>query len=214
MKRLTCFLAALALGLSLSLSATAGGGFLVKAGVSNSNMDLNKDVASVISEDVFSGSFFKNFTSFNVGVGYRTGAWNGFKFQPELVYNVRGTRIDDATNWKMGYLEMPLNLQWGLDLILLRPFLQVAPCIGYSFANATSDTQAGNTLGPVTRDASRFEYGLSVGGGLDLMNRVQLSVTYNWNFGPVANLNEYQDQVASIERRNARCLQISLAYMF
>ncbi len=214
MKRLVCVSAAFVAGLLVSLSAFAGGGFLIKAGLSNSNMDLNKDVASVISEDVFSGSFFKNFNSFNVGVGYRTGSWNGLKFQPELVYNVRGTRVDDATSWKMGYLEMPLNLQWGLDLILLRPFVQVAPCIGYSFSNNISDTNAGNTLGSVTKDASRFEYGLSIGGGLDLLNSIQLSVTYNWNFGPVANLSAYRDRIGTIERRNARCLQVSLAYMF
>ena len=55
---------------------------------------------------------------------------------------------------------------------------------------------------------------LGLGGGLDLMNRVQISVNYNWNFGPVANLSAYKDKVGSIERRNARCLQISLAYMF
>ena len=102
MKRLVCVSAAFVAGLIVSLSAFAGGGFLIKAGLSNSNMDLNKDVASVISEDVFSGSFFKNFNSFNVGVGYRTGVWNGLKFQPELLYNVRGTRVDDATSWKMG----------------------------------------------------------------------------------------------------------------
>lgn len=204
----------IALALVLSLSAFARGGFLVKAGLSNSNMDLNKDVATVISDDVLSGAFFKNFTGYHVGVGYRTGTWSGLRFQPELVYNVRGTRVDDATRWTMGYLEMPLNLQWGLDLIVLRPFIQVAPCIGYDFMNNTSDTAAGNALGTVTTEANRFEYGLSVGGGLDIMNSLQLSVNYNWNFGPVANLTAYKDRVESIERRNARCLQISLAYIF
>ena len=55
---------------------------------------------------------------------------------------------------------------------------------------------------------------LSVGGGLNIMNSLQLSVNYNWNFGPVANLTAYKDRVEGIERRNARCLQISLAYIF
>lgn len=210
MKRLL----SLALALVLSLSAFARGGFLVKGGLSNSNMDLNRDVANVISEDVFSGAFFKNFTGYHVGFGYRTGTWSGLRFQPELLYNVRGTRIDDVTKWRMGYLEMPLNLQWGLDLIVFRPFVQVAPCIGYDFYNKTSSTTAGETLGPVTTAANRFEYGLSVGGGLDIMNSIQISVNYNWNFGPVANLTAYKDKVEGIERRNARCLQISLAYLF
>ena len=210
MKRFFVILAALLIG----FTASARGGFLVKAGLSNSNMDLNRDVASVISEDVLSGAFFKNFTGYHVGVGYRTGIWSGLRFQPELLYNVRGTRVDDATRWSMGYLEMPLNVQWGLDLIVMRPFIQVAPCIGYDFLNNTSETAAGHALGTVTTDANRLEYGLSVGGGLDILNSFQISVNYNWNFGPVANLDAYQDKVVGIERKNARCLQISLAYIF
>ena len=210
MKRFFVILAALLIG----FTASARGGFLVKAGLSNSNMDLNRDVASVISEDVLSGAFFKNFTGYHVGVGYRTGTWSGLRLQPELLYNVRGTRVDDATRWSMGYLEMPLNVQWGLDLIVMRPFIQVAPCIGYDFLNNTSETAAGHALGTVTTDASRLEYGLSVGGGLDILNSFQISVNYNWNFGPVANLDAYQDKVVGIERKNARCLQVSLAYIF
>ena len=210
MKRFFVILAALL----ICFTASARGGFLVKAGLSNSNMDLNRDVASVISEDVLSGAFFKNFTGYHVGVGYRTGTWSGLRLQPELLYNVRGTRVDDATRWSMGYLEMPLNVQWGLDLIVMRPFIQVAPCIGYDFLNNTSETAAGHALGTVTTDASRLEYGLSVGGGLDILNSFQISVNYNWNFGPVANLDAYQDKVVGIERKNARCLQVSLAYIF
>ncbi len=212
MKRIVSLAAASVAGLLLSLSASAGG-FLIKAGLSNSNMDLNRSIATVIS-DVLSGSDFKNFTNFNVGIGYRTEAWNGFKLQPELLYNVRGSRIDNITNWKMSYVEMPVNVQWGIDLILLRPFLQVAPFLGYDFTNYTDNTERGQALGRVTTDANRFEYGLSVGGGLDLMNRIQLSVTYNWNFGAVANLEDYKEQIAGIKRLNARCLQISMAYMF
>ena len=214
MKRIVPIAAAAVAGLLLSMSASAQG-FLIKAGISNSNMDLNRDVASVIS-DVFSSSTFKNFTSYNVGIGYRTASWNNFKLQPELIYNVRGTRIDDLTNWKMAYLELPVNVQWGIDLILLRPYLQVAPFVGYDFLNVTSDTTAGNTLNDhkVTTDANRFEYGVSVGGGIDLLNRIQVSITYNWNFGDVANLDDYKDQIAGIERRNARCLQVSMAYLF
>ncbi len=209
MKKIVSLLAALML-----CGNAFAGGFLVKAGLSNSNMDMNRDVGSVISGDILGGSFFKNFTGYHIGAGIRTDSWNGFKLQPELLYNVRGTRVDDLTNWKMSYLEMPINLQWGLDLVILRPYLQVAPCIGYNFSNSISNTEAGGALEKVTSSANRFEYGLSVGGGLDLMNMIQLSLTYNWNFGQVADLSEYQDQIAGIKRSNARCLQFSVAYLF
>lgn len=210
MKRLIVVLAAL----SVAFSASARGGFLIKAGLSSSNMDLNRDVATVISEDVLGGAAFDNLTGYHIGAGYRTGTWSGLRFQPEVIYNLRGTRVDDVTSWKMGYLEVPLNLQWGLDLIVLRPFIQVAPTIGYDFMNVTSDTASGKALGNVTLDANRLEYGISVGGGIDLLNMLQFSVNYNWNFGSVANLSEYKDQIAGIERKYARCLQISLAYLF
>ena len=204
----------LVLALSLSLSSFARGGLVVKAGLTSSNMDLNRDVATVISEDIFGGSFFNNFTGYHVGAGYRTGTWSGFRFQPELIYNLRGTRIDKTTSWQMGYIEMPLNLQWGLDLILLRPFVQVAPVVGYGITNKTTDTDAGRALGEITAGAGRLEYGLGIGGGLDIMNSFQISVNYNWNFGPVANLSDYQERVSGITRGNARCLQVSLAYLF
>ena len=210
MKRLIIVLVAL----TAAFSASARGGFLIKAGLSSSNMDLNRAVAAVISEDVLGGAAFDNLTGYHFGFGYRTGTWSGLRFQPEVTYNLRGTRVDDATSWKMGYLEVPLNIQWGLDLIVLRPFIQVAPTIGYDFTNVTSDTASGKALGNVTLDANRLEYGLSVGGGIDLLNMLQLSVNYNWNFGSVANLSEYKDQVAGIERKYARCLQVSLAYLF
>jgi len=210
MKRFIIVLAALL----VAFSASARGGFLVKAGLSSSNMDLNRDVATVIDEAVLSGAVFNNLTGYHFGVGYRTGTWSGLRFQPEVIYNLRGTRVDDATSWKMGYVEVPLNLQWGLDLIVLRPFIQVAPTIGYDFMNVTSDTASGQALGNVTLDANRLEYGLSVGGGIDLLNTLQLSVNYNWNFGYVANLSAYKEQVAGIERKYARCLQVSLAYLF
>lgn len=210
MKRFIIVLAALL----VAFSASARGGFLVKAGLSNSNMDLNRDVATVISEDVLSGAVFDNLTGYHFGFGFRTGTFSGLRLQPELVYNLRGTHVDDATSWKMGYLELPVNIQWGLDLIVMRPFIQVAPTIGYDFMNITSDTASGQALGNVTLDANRLEYGLSVGGGIDLLNSLQLSINYNWNFGNVANLSAYKEQVAGIERQYARCLQISVAYLF
>ena len=213
MKRLVSCVAAVVASLLLSLSAPAKGGFVVKAGLTSSNMDLNRDVATVIS-DVLSESFFYNFTGYNFGVGYRTGTWNNFKFQPELVYNVRGTRVDDATNWKMSYLELPLNVQWGIDLILLRPYIQVSPFVGYDLMNVITDTGTGKTLEQVTSGANRFEYGISVGGGLDLINHLQLSITYNWNFGEVADLEAYKAEIAGISRKKARGLQLSLAYLF
>ena len=60
MKRIVSLAAASVAGLLLSLSASAGG-FLIKAGLSNSNMDLNHDIATVISHKFFNASINTGF---------------------------------------------------------------------------------------------------------------------------------------------------------
>lgn len=202
---------ALLLSLGAAFQASAEGDWLIKAGMSNSNLDLNTDIATAVSE-VFSKTYFTSYTGFNVGVGYQTDSWNGFKLQPELLYNICGTTVDDATAWRMGYLRLAPAVQWGIDFVIFRPFLQVSPYVGYDFSSKVhGDTEVGRRMLDFATDPSRIAYGLGLGGGVDIFNRVQVAVSYDWNFGYVANLEAYAAKIQGIERKNATCLQLSLA---
>ena len=213
MKKAAALAVALLVSLSAALRADAKGDWLIKGGVSNSNLDLNRDIATVVSE-IFSKTYFSTYTGYNVGVGYQTDSWNGLKLQPELLYNICGTTVDDATAWRMGYLRGSLGLQWGLDLVVLRPFLQVSPYAGYDFSNnVIGNTEVSQKMGDIAANASRLAYGVGLGGGIDLLNRMQISVSYDWNFGYVANLEAYAAKLKGIERKNATCLQLSLAIL-
>lgn len=211
MKRIIASAMALLLSLGTAYKASAEGDWLIKAGMSNSNLDLNTDIATAVSE-VFSRAYFTTYTGFNVGVGYQTDSWNGFKLQPELLYNICGTTVDDATAWRMGYLRLAPGVQWGIDFVVFRPFLQVSPYVGYDFySKVNGDTEVGRRMLDFATDPSRIAYGLGLGGGVDIFNRVQVSVSYDWNFGYVADLEAYAVKIQGIERKNAICLQLSLA---
>ena len=63
-------------------------------------------------------------------------------------------------------------------------------------------------------DANRFEFGLGVGGGIELVRKFQITAQYVWNFGNVANLQDYLDSARNISKDTFCALQISLGLMF
>ena len=73
-------------------------------------------------------------------------------------------------------------MQFGLDLVLLRPFIVVSPYIQYAIK---SDAQILNQ--PVD-DINRFDYGVGLGAGLDLW-KLQITGKYNWGLGKLKSAN-------------------------
>ena len=140
-------------------------------------------------------------TGYHAGITYKFDLPFGFAIQPSVLYHVKGSLVeapivgqDVYDVLKTGYVEVPVSFQWGPDLILFRPFLDVTPFVGYSVANNIS-----------WDGFQRMEYGLGAGIGLDLW-RFQLIGRYNWNFGPLysAARNDY----------NFGGVTLSLSFMF
>lgn len=138
----------------------------------------------------------ESITGYHAGLTYKFDLPFGFAIQPSLLYHMKGSAIADAfesgssVSLKTGYLEVPVSFQWGPDLILFRPFLDVTPFIGYGLNNSItgsytehmSDFKSKNSWDGI----NRLEYGLGIGAGLDLW-RLQIIARYNWNFGPLFN---------------------------
>ena len=132
-------------------------------------------------------------TGYHAGITYKFHLPVGFAIQPSLLYHMKSSQVDgvmaDLANfdYKMGYLELPVSFQWGPDLLLFRPFLDVSPYVGYALNNElTASTASAARLSAdfVNRweGINRLEYGLGLGGGLEIW-KVQLVCRYNWNFG-------------------------------
>ena len=140
--------------LCASFVVNAQSGFGIKFGVTFPEADVkNKDMG--------------NPTDYHAGVTYNQDLSLGFSFQPSLSFNSSKT---EAGN-KSGNLRIAASLQWGPDLLLFRPFLDVSPFASYRFGNVA--------------DNERWRYGLGLGGGVDIW-RFQVVCRYNWNRGGVS----------------------------
>ncbi len=102
---------------------------------------------------------------YNIGVAMKYNLpIRGTSIQPELSYVSRPISVSGSVQ-KGNYLELPLNLQAGFDLILFRPFIEVSPFVGYLLSKNSG--------------VPSFEYGVGVGGGIDIRS-FQLKAKYSW----------------------------------
>lgn len=127
-----------------------------------------------------------NYTGFHAGVAYQLDLPLGFSIQPELVYQQRGAKYNDpAKNMSVGFIELPVNIQWGPDLVLFRPYLMLSPYVGYAVMNRRYDPVNTNVLLKNQWDGvNRFEYGVGLGIGVEIW-KFQLSGKYCWSLGNV-----------------------------
>lgn len=163
-------------------------------------------------------------TGFNIGATAQLRLPLGFSIQPSLIYNSKATKVGGdlvSTSMNVGYLELPVSVQWGPDLLLFRPFVDITPFIGYALNNRIS-TEVRNVDPIVSRNEwgaynmNRFAYGLGLGAGLEVW-RFQILCRYNWNFGPLfdtdgtVNVQPVNDM---FKDKNFGGVTLSLAFMF
>ena len=131
----------------------------------------------------------KNATLWHAGVAWKMKLPLGFAIQPELTYQVKGVKINDvpsatAKDFKFnnGYIELGAGVQWGPDLIIARPYVFAQPFIGY-LVNPNKEIAA------VKDVTNKLEYGIGLGGGVELFKHFQLSVQWFKNLGKLVNGN-------------------------
>ena len=184
MKKLIIALAAL----MVSVSAFAQSGII--AGVTSSSTEL-KDAADNV----------KDITLYHIGLTRRI-SLGLIGIQPSLIYNVKGTRLEDfdskAINFKTGFLELPVQIQVGFPVAGFRPYAFVEPFLGYAITNgAKGENISVQQLQNIKWDniKNRLEYGAGLGAGIDLFNRLQVSVRYFWNLGELYDGAEIKDYI-------------------
>ena len=161
-------------------------------------------------------------TGFHAGVLYRFKVpVIGLAVQPELIYSqtkgnmqlytsLPGAAVSNTENgvgsgeFSVSYLQLPVALQMGLDLVLLRPYIQVVPYVGCNIANDFK-------IKDFKMDTDRFNYGIGVGAGIDIW-RLQVSGRYNWDLGKVADYK--WEGVDTFKGGQSRGFQLSLALFF
>ncbi len=128
----------------------------------------------------------KNVTLYHAGVAWKMKLPLGFAIQPELTYQVKGAKLEqfkgEELKYKNGYIELGAGVQWGPDLIIARPYVFAQPFIGY-LVNPNKEIAA------VKDVTNKLEYGIGLGGGVELFKHFQLSVQWFKNLGKLVNGN-------------------------
>lgn len=234
MKRIILIVAALAAMIPASaqgLKLADGIHYGVVGGFTSSNTNI-KHITS------------KSIALYHVGLTAKFNLGLGFAIQPALTYQVKGAKLSQVMEegaseevmhkfeYKIGYLELPVNIQWGPDLVAFRPFVFAEPFVGYALNNDLYDTFKLDDETNWTEDhlknkwkeygLNRLEYGLGLGAGFEFW-RIQLSAQWFWNFGPLYNsATEKIDgnhileniETAFTKKKNFQGVKVSLAIMF
>ena len=180
-------------------------GFVIKGGLAFQN--LNSGV------EALKNASFKTKLGWTAGIGYQTATWGGFSLQPEVLYRSKSieTVAFDQTlvTTTSSFIELPVNVQWGIDLLMLRPFVFASPYVGFNIGNKISGISETITTNKVTG-------GVGLGLGLEI-SKLQITAKYNWDFGGVASWYDYWSMMGE-QFKNLKLKEgsfhIGLAFIF
>ena len=103
-----------------------------------------------------------------------------------------------------------INIQWGPDLLIARPFIFASPFLGYNLGTKFSkETSLADTI---NKNFHRFEYGLGLGLGINVW-KLQITGKYNWNFGRITNWSDATSNVKGLDPA-ARTFEIAVGLRF
>lgn len=195
---------------SLLVAVSAHAQFGVVAGITSTKSNLKEAWADV-----------KNITQYHVGLTYKLDL-GLLAIQPSILYNMKGTKLDVASadvtaaelDYKTGYIEVPVQLQLGLNLGVARIYGFAEPFIGYAITN--SATLGGKDLKADWENVkNRLEYGVGLGAGVELIKHVQVSVKYFWNMGDMYGTNiSFAGITKTISEQKASGIAASVALLF
>ena len=221
MKKIISFIAVCAVALSISFSANAQEKFGVKGGLNLTN--LSGDVVADI-KDAFS-----TYTGFNVGVALNVGLPFGLAIQPEVLYSQSGAKItetlpllgDMAAIVSVGSIQIPVGIQWGIEVGPVRPFVQAVPYISFPISHVSKIDVGGEiSKKELANDLfSSFDYGVGLGAGVDIW-KLQASLKYNWALGSFVKVNEQNTQdiidQLGVDLKGTKLsgLEVSVAFFF
>ena len=220
MKKLVSIFAAIIIAAVLSTDADARR-FGIKAGVNVTDLNV-ENVESV-------GAL-----GYQAGISWQFDLPLGFAIQPDILYHVKATKFDQIeSQLGFGYVEVPVNIQWGLRLAdrKVRIFAQASPFVGYAVAQTGDfdsvfdqmgvDKELLDKVGVNTdgigewANVNRFSDGAGLGAGVQF-GFLQLTAQYNWNFGNLLDLKdaEWEEIKGKFNETNHSGYTISLAILF
>ena len=199
----------IAIAAFLLVAASAYAQLGVVAGITSSKTDVKEAYADV-----------NNATMYHVGLTYKMDL-GLLAIQPSILYNMKGAKFDslssattiDDFEYKTGYVEVPVQVQAGLDLSLARVYGFVEPFVGYAVTNGIK--YSGDVKSTWDNMKTKLEYGVGLGAGVELIKHVQVSVKYFWNMGEMYGKDITIGSVKqSLSDQKANGIAASVAILF
>ena len=131
-------------------------------------------VANVHFKDLPSELKSKNISGFHIGP---TAEWTipvvGLGLDFSLLYSKMGMDIGNTTI-KSDYLDIPLNLKWKIGIPAAKVFVAAGPFVGFRLGGGKIWEVISNQI-----EAKTFSAGLNMGGGVELIQHLQIGVNYH-----------------------------------
>ncbi len=175
---------------------------------------------------------FKGVSLFHAGIAYKVKLPLGFAIQPALTYEMKGANLEQvksineglsSLSTKAGYIQLGAGIQWGIDLLVARPFLLVQPFFGYQ----VTGSEKLNVLNASGEEYNNFfktaknklEYGFELGGGVEVVKHIQVSVVWFKNLGYLYDGDKITDVGAAIigaykDTKNYSGIKVSVGIFF
>ena len=218
MKKILTFLVAV-----LATASVAHAQFGIIGGFTSSKTSID---TKNISEN------FKGVSLFHAGIAYKVKLPLGFAIQPALTYEMKGANLDQvksineglsSLSTKAGYIQLGAGIQWGIDLLVARPFLLVQPFFGYQ----VTGSEKLNVLNASGEEYNNFfktaknklEYGFELGGGVEVVKHIQVSVVWFKNLGYLYDGDKITDVGAAVigaykDTKNYSGIKVSVGIFF
>ncbi|MBR4438940.1 MAG: PorT family protein [Bacteroidales bacterium] len=195
----------------LAIALIAAFAFAATANVAKAQFGIKGGIYTTKLSNINKDFKFKDNIGYQAGILYSHHVTPGFVVQPELLFINRTATIapresmPGATNEKieLQYLQIPLSIQYGFNLVVVRPYVQAVPYISYAIGK---NHNAGSW-----DDLNRFTGGVGLGVGADLW-KFQVNVRYNWDISKVGEGEKgtYDGWKTSKQKG----LEVSLAFIF
>ena len=175
---------------------------------------------------------FKGVSLFHAGIAYKVKLPLGFAIQPALTYEMKGANLEQVKSineglsplsTKAGYIQLGAGIQWGIDLLVARPFLLVQPFFGYQ----VTGSEKLNVLNASGEEYNNFfktaknklEYGFELGGGVEVVKHIQVSVVWFKNLGYLYDGDKITDVGAAVigaykDTKNYSGIKVSVGIFF
>lgn len=175
--------------------------FGVKGGLGLNKVSFNRDVLDN-----------KNYLGYSIGI---TSELNvpilGLGFDVSVLYTHRSSELinmENGATYKRNYIEIPVHAKYKLHLLGLEnvaiPFIYAGP--DFSFLTHSSDPSD-------SFKDSKMLLSLDVGGGVEIVRKVQLSVHYSYGVNKAFEYVGVNDKAGDVTGKD-QCWTISAAYFF